>query len=95
LIGTPAKIASSMAGSPSWVPGILMKRLGGPHGVERLRRGESADRIVSQQGETSSDTIRPHRWSARESEGTYLPLLEIFHRQLKESDSPDLPSFNF
>ncbi len=28
LIGTPAKIASSMAGTPSLVPGILMKRLG-------------------------------------------------------------------
>jgi hypothetical protein len=30
LTGTPAKIASSMAGSPSRVPGILMKRLGRP-----------------------------------------------------------------
>jgi hypothetical protein len=30
LTGTPAKIASSMAGRPSGVPGILMKRLGLP-----------------------------------------------------------------
>ena len=28
LIGTPAKIASSMAGKPSGVPGILMNRFG-------------------------------------------------------------------
>ena len=32
LIGTPAKIASSMAGRPSLVPGILMNRLGRPPG---------------------------------------------------------------
>jgi hypothetical protein len=30
LIGTPAKIASSMAGTPCGVPGILMKKLGRP-----------------------------------------------------------------
>ncbi len=30
LTGTPAKIASSMAGRPSLVPGILMKRFGRP-----------------------------------------------------------------
>ena len=28
--GTPAKMASSIAGSPSSVPGILMKRLSRP-----------------------------------------------------------------
>ncbi len=28
--GTPPNIASSIAGKPSLVPGILMKRLGGP-----------------------------------------------------------------
>ena len=28
LIGTPAKIAASIAGNPSTVPGILMKRFG-------------------------------------------------------------------
>ena len=28
LIGTPAKMASSMAGKPSRVPGILMNRFG-------------------------------------------------------------------
>jgi hypothetical protein len=28
LTGTPLKIASSIAGAPSFVPGILMKRLG-------------------------------------------------------------------
>jgi hypothetical protein len=30
LIGTPAKVAASIAGNPSAVPGILMKRLGLP-----------------------------------------------------------------
>jgi len=30
LIGTPAKIAASIAGRPSGVPGILMKRLALP-----------------------------------------------------------------
>ena len=30
LIGTPAKMASSMAGMPCGVPGILMKKLGRP-----------------------------------------------------------------
>ena len=51
LIGTPAKIASSMAGRPSLVPGILMKRLGRPARAWRaLGRGEGAGRVVGQQG---------------------------------------------
>ena len=51
LIGTPAKIASSMAGRPSLVPGILMKRLGrSGAGVKFLGRGEGAGRVVGQQG---------------------------------------------
>ena len=50
LIGTPAKIASSMAGNPSVVPGILMKRLGLPRAlVEIARRREGALRVVREQ----------------------------------------------
>ena len=36
MTGTPAKIASSIAGTPSLVPGILMKRFG------RAARAESS-----------------------------------------------------
>src|SRR6266581_6418894 len=41
LTGTPDAMASSMAGSPSGVPGILMSRLGGPVLAD-------ADRIVGE-----------------------------------------------
>ena len=41
LTGTPAKIAASMAGSPSVVPGILMKRLGLPPRWWRSRAAAS------------------------------------------------------
>ena len=50
LIGTPAKIASSMAGRPSLVPGILMNRFGRPaRAMQLLGRGERAGRVVGQQ----------------------------------------------
>jgi len=56
-MGTPAKIDSSIAGSPSGVPGILMKRFG------RAARAQSAfasaiDVFVSNAivGYSSSDT---------------------------------------
>ena len=57
LIGTPAKIASSMAGNPSLVPGILMNRLGRP---ARAYSSLAAAMVLAvswaSSGETSSDT---------------------------------------
>ena len=57
LIGMPAKIASSMAGSPSLVPGILMRRFGRP---ARACRALAAARVLAvswaSSGDTSSDT---------------------------------------
>ena len=50
LTGTPAKIASSMAGSPSWVPGILMNRLGRAALGVQVRHGRhGAARVVGQE----------------------------------------------
>ena len=66
LIGTPAKIASSIAGIPSLVPGILMKRLGRP---ARAWSSLAAARVsavsCAKSGETSSDTqpSTPLVWS--------------------------------
>ena len=49
-MGTPLKMASSIAGKPSLVPGILMKRLGaGRRGMQRLRRRDGLPRVVSKQ----------------------------------------------
>ena len=66
LIGTPAKIASSIAGSPALVPGILMKRLGRP----AWRWSPLAAVMVpavswASRGETSNDTqpSTPLVWS--------------------------------
>ena len=57
LIGTPAKIASSMAGRPSLVPGILMNRLGRP---ARACKSLAAASVLAvswaSSGDTSSDT---------------------------------------
>jgi hypothetical protein len=51
LIGTPAKISSSMVGRPSAVPGILMKRLGRVAlGVKFPGRSDGTGRVVGQQG---------------------------------------------
>jgi hypothetical protein len=57
LIGTPAKIDSSMAGRPSGVPGILMKTLG----LRACACRSLATAIVelvscASKGETSSET---------------------------------------
>ena len=57
LIGTPAKIASSMAGRPSFVPGILMKRLGRP--ARRCRSFAAAIVLAvswASKGDTSNET---------------------------------------
>src|SRR6266849_792934 len=61
----PAKIASSMAGRPAVVPGILMNRFGTPgSGKQLFGRGEGAGRVVSQerrhfQRHPPVHTIRP------------------------------------
>ena len=57
LTGTPAKIASSMAGKPSLVPGILMKRLGRPARVESFLAAAMVLAVsCASNGDTSSDT---------------------------------------
>ena len=57
LIGTPAKIDSSMAGRPSLVPGILMKRLGrSARAWSSLAAATVRDVSWASSGETSSDT---------------------------------------
>ncbi len=57
LIGIPAKIASSIAGKPSLVPGILMNKLSRP---ARAYRSLAADNVLAvsyaSNGDTSSDT---------------------------------------
>jgi hypothetical protein len=76
LIGTPAKIASSMAGRPSLVPGILMKRFG---------RREGAGRVVGQlgrdlQGDPAVDTVRQVVDRSKQIGG----LPEVLQCQLEE-----------
>ena len=57
LIGMPAKIASSMAGRPSFVPGILMNRLGRPARACRLLAAASVLAVSwAKRGDTSNDT---------------------------------------
>jgi Flp pilus assembly protein TadD len=57
LTGTPAKIASSMAGKPSLVPGILMNRLGRPARAESsLAAAMVLTVLCASSGDTSSDT---------------------------------------
>jgi hypothetical protein len=50
LIGTPAKIASSMAGRPSFVPGILMKRFGASRGRRAPWPQRGCLRVVREEG---------------------------------------------
>jgi hypothetical protein len=57
LTGTPAKIASSMAGTPSFVPGILMKRFGRPARANSSLAAASVLAVSwARSGDTSSDT---------------------------------------
>src|SRR5262249_55599464 len=57
LTGIPEKIASSIAGRPSFVPGILIKRLGR---AARANRSLAAARVLAvswaRVGDTSSET---------------------------------------
>ena len=57
LVGTPAKIASSMAGRPSGVPGILIKTLGRRACACRSLAAAIVDLVsCASKGETSSET---------------------------------------
>ena len=49
MTGTPAKIASSIAGRPSFVPGILMNRLGRPLARADLGCRQRAGGVMGQQ----------------------------------------------
>src|SRR6266404_1954477 len=97
LTGMPAKIASSMAGSPSFVPGILMRRLGRK---ARACRDLAAAMVLwvsyARSGETSSETqpstprvrsqVERNRSAARVTSSS---------ASSKNSSSPDLPSLIF
>ena len=97
LTGTPAKIASSMAGRPSLVPGILMKRLGRS---ARAWRALAAARVPAvlraSKGETSKDT-QPSTPSVRSWIGRKrsAACCRSSIANSKKRASPDLPSFSF
>lgn len=57
MTGTPAKIAPSMAGNPSRVPGILIKRLGRhARACKSLAAASVLAVSWARSGETSKDT---------------------------------------
>src|SRR5882672_3627877 len=60
LTGMPTKIASSVAGSPSLVPGILIRRLGRCARACRSLASATVDSVSCASGETSSDTPTVH-----------------------------------
>ena len=86
LIGTPAKIASSIAGSPSFVPGILMKRLRRPARAWSSRAAASVVFVsYARSGETSSDT-QPSTPAVRSKTGRNRSAArgEVVLRELEE-----------
>ncbi len=93
LIGTPAKMASSMAGRPSFVPGILMKRF---LRAARPERSFAAASVLfvsyASSGETSSDT-QPSTPSVRSWTGRKRSAARVRSSSAssKKSPSPDLP----
>ena len=97
LIGTPAKIASSIAGSPSLVPGILMKRFGLP---ARACRSLATASVVlvscASSGDTSSDT-QPSTPRVRSKTGRNRSAARVTSSSAssKNSASPDLPRLEF
>ena len=97
LMGTPAKIASSMAGRPSGVPGILMKRLGRP--ARACRSLASASVVLvscASNGETSSDTQPStplvRSWMGRNRSAA---LVMSSMASSKNKSSPDFPCASF
>src|SRR5665213_106040 len=97
LTGTPAKIASSMAGRPSLVPGILMKRLGrSARACRVLAAARVAAVLRASRGETSKDTQPSTRsvwsWIGRNKSAA---CCRSSIANSKKRASPDLPSFIF
>ncbi len=96
-MGTPAKIASSIAGSPCSVPGILMKRFGRP---ARACRSFACASVVlvsyASSGETSSETQpstpQVRWWIGRKRSAASVRSSSA---SSKKSLSPDLPSLSF
>ena len=94
LTGTPAKIAASIAGNPSAVPGILMKRLGLPPRRCRSRAAASVLLVsCASSGETSSDT-QPSTPSVRAKTGWNSSAARVRSASAssKNSSSADSPA---
>ena len=95
--GIPAAMASSIAGSPSGVPGILMNRFGR---AARAYRSRAASRVAAafraSRGETSSDT-HPSTPSLRSWMGRNrsAACVRSSRASSKKSASPDFPSATF
>ena len=98
LTGTPAKIASSMAGSPSGVPGDLDEQVR-PTGasVQLLRRRQRARRVVRElrrdlQRDPAVDAVgRDVDRTGRDRP----PAVKSSRARSKNSSSPDLPAASF
>ena len=97
LIGMPAKMASSIAGRPSFVPGILMNKFGCP---ARAYRSLAAARVLAvsyaSNGETSKDT-HPSTPSVRSWTGRNSAAARVMSSSAssKNSASPDLLLLSF
>ena len=97
MTGTPAKIASSMAGSPSCVPGILMNRFGR---AAFAKRSLAAAMVLAVSWASSGDTSRetqPSTPSVRSQIGrkTSAARRRSSSAISKKSASPDLPCASF
>ena len=94
--GTPAKMASSMAGMPSGVPGILMNRLGRPaRACSSLATASVVLVSRASSGDTSSDT-KPSTPSVRSYTGRKRSAARVMSSSAssKKSASPDLPALS-
>jgi len=97
LMGTPAKIASSMAGRPSLVPGILMSTFGRPAARADLARRRACSRCrKARSGDTSSDT-HPSTPFVLSQMGRKRSAARVRSSRAssKNSGSPALPSLTF
>ena len=93
MTGMPAKIASSIAGSPSFVPGILMKRF---RRFARAKSSLAAARVLAvscaRSGDTSSET-QPSTVFVRSQIGRKTSAARVMSSSArsKKSASPDFP----
>ena len=93
--GTPAKVASSMAGSPSFVPGILMWRLGRPARAKSSFAAFTVSAVSwARRGDTSRDT-KPstpfvRAWTGRNRSAARV---RSSRARSKNSASPVRPAF--